>query len=86
MSYQLTIHAEVEHRVLYVTTFPGGRSDVLVSHTIRDFLLIGRLSRAAAKGRLERALEPFLHPHVLVIDKLGYLSHATDAANVSTAS
>ena len=44
--------------------------------------LIGRLSHAAAKGRLEGALEPFLHPHVLVIDELGYLSHATDAANV----
>ena len=44
--------------------------------------LIGRLSHAAAKGRLESALEPFLHPHVLVIDELGYLSHATDAANV----
>lgn len=44
--------------------------------------LIGELSRAAAKGRLEAALEPFLHPHVLVIDELGYLSHAPDAANV----
>jgi len=44
--------------------------------------LIGRLSHAATKGRLESALEPFLHPHVLVIDELGYLSHATDAANV----
>ena len=44
--------------------------------------LIGHLSRAAVKGRLEAALEPVLHPHVLVIDELGYLSHATDAANV----
>jgi DNA replication protein DnaC len=44
--------------------------------------LIGHLSHAAAKGRLEAALEPVLHPHVLVIDELGYLSHATDAANV----
>jgi DNA replication protein DnaC len=44
--------------------------------------LIGHLSHAAAKGRLELALEPVLHPHVLVIDELGYLSHATDAANV----
>lgn len=44
--------------------------------------LIGYLSHAAAKGRLENALEPFLHPHVLVIDELGYLTHATDAANV----
>jgi hypothetical protein len=31
--------------------------------------LIGHLSHAAAKGRLEAAL----HPHVLVIDELGYL-------------
>ena len=44
--------------------------------------LIGELSRAAARGRLELALEPYLHPHVLVIDELGYLSHAPDAANV----
>jgi DNA replication protein DnaC len=44
--------------------------------------LIGELSRAAARGRLDVALEPYLHPHVLVIDELGYLSHAPDAANV----
>ncbi len=44
--------------------------------------LIGELSRAAAKGRLTAALLPFLQPHVLVIDELGYLSHAPDAANV----
>lgn len=44
--------------------------------------LIGELSRAAGKGRLEAALVPYLHPHVLVIDELGYLSHAPDAANV----
>lgn len=44
--------------------------------------LIGELSRAAARGRLELALEPYLHPHVLVIDELGYLSHGADAANV----
>jgi DNA replication protein DnaC len=44
--------------------------------------LIGDLSTAAATGRLEHALEPYVHPHVLVIDELGYLSHAPDAANV----
>lgn len=44
--------------------------------------LIAELSRAAAKGRLELALEPYVFPHVLVLDELGYLSHATDAANV----
>jgi DNA replication protein DnaC len=44
--------------------------------------LIGELSRAATKGRLDAALVPYLHPHVLIIDELGYLSHAADAANV----
>src|SRR5436305_14111392 len=44
--------------------------------------LIGELSRAASKGRLAAALAPYLHPHVLIIDELGYLSHAADAANV----
>ena len=44
--------------------------------------LMGELSRAATRGRLDLALEPYLHPHVLVIDELGYLTHAPDAANV----
>ena len=44
--------------------------------------LIGELSKAAADKRLEEALEPFTHPHVLVIDELGYQSYAADAANV----
>lgn len=44
--------------------------------------LIGELSRAAERGKLEMALAPYLHPHVLVIDELGYLTHAPDAANV----
>jgi DNA replication protein DnaC len=44
--------------------------------------IIGELSLAAAQGRLEEALEPFTHPHVLVIDELGYQSYAPDAANV----
>lgn len=44
--------------------------------------LIGSLSRAAARGRLDVALEEYLHPHVLILDELGYLSHAPDAANV----
>jgi DNA replication protein DnaC len=45
-------------------------------------VLIATLSRAATKRRLDAALEPFVHPHVLVIDELGYLTHAADAANV----
>lgn len=44
--------------------------------------LIGTLSKAAAEGRLDEALEPYTHPHVLVIDELGYQSYAADAANV----
>jgi DNA replication protein DnaC len=44
--------------------------------------LIGALSHAARDGRLETALEPYIHPHVLVIDELGYQSYAADAANV----
>jgi DNA replication protein DnaC len=44
--------------------------------------LIGELSRAASKAKLAAALAPYLHPHVLIIDELGYLSHAADAANV----
>lgn len=44
--------------------------------------LIGDLSSAATEARLEEALEPFVHPHVLVIDELGYQSYAPDAANV----
>ncbi len=45
-------------------------------------VLIGELSHAAALGRLDAALEPYLHPHVLVLDEIGYLAHAADAANV----
>jgi DNA replication protein DnaC len=44
--------------------------------------LIGELSAAAHRGHLEEALEPYVHPHVLVIDELGYQSYAADAANV----
>ena len=44
--------------------------------------LIGELSGAAARGQLEEALDPYVHPHVLVIDELGYQSYAADAANV----
>jgi len=44
--------------------------------------LIGDLSGAALAGRLDAALAPYLQPHVLIIDELGYLSHAADAANV----
>jgi len=44
--------------------------------------LIGALSHAAAEAKLDQALEPYVHPHVLVLDELGYQSYAPDAANV----
>jgi DNA replication protein DnaC len=45
-------------------------------------LLIGELSHAVHLGTLDATLAPYLHPHVLVLDEIGYLSHAADAANV----
>lgn len=44
--------------------------------------LIDELSAAARDGRLAEALVPYVHPHVLVIDEVGYLTHRADAANV----
>jgi DNA replication protein DnaC len=44
--------------------------------------LIDELSGAAREGRLTEALLPYVQPHVLVIDEVGYLTHSADAANV----
>lgn len=44
--------------------------------------LIDQLSAAARNGRLTEALVPYVQPHVLVIDEVGYLAYGTDAANV----
>jgi DNA replication protein DnaC len=44
--------------------------------------LIDTLSAAAKQGRLRDATAEFVAPHVLVIDEVGYLHHADDAANV----
>jgi DNA replication protein DnaC len=44
--------------------------------------LICDLSAAVMNGDLDDALEPYVHPHVLVIDELRYQSYASDAANV----
>jgi DNA replication protein DnaC len=44
--------------------------------------LIDDLSDASRHGRLRAALLAYLHPDVLVIDEVGYLSYGTDAANV----
>jgi DNA replication protein DnaC len=44
--------------------------------------LLDRLAAASRDGRLADALEPYTHPHVLVIDEVGYLAHSAEAANV----
>jgi DNA replication protein DnaC len=44
--------------------------------------LIDELSRATRTGTLRQALTAYAHPHVLVIDEVGYLSYGPDAANV----
>jgi len=44
--------------------------------------LIDELSTAARDARLIEALAPYVQPHVLVIDEVGYLTHRPDAANV----
>ncbi|MGE5716622.1 MAG: IS21-like element helper ATPase IstB [Acidobacteriota bacterium] len=44
--------------------------------------LIDELSAASRQGLLREALAKYLHPHVLVIDEVGYLAYGDDAANV----
>lgn len=44
--------------------------------------LIDELSHASKQGRLREATAAFVAPDVLVIDEVGYLHHADDAANV----
>ena len=44
--------------------------------------LIDDLVGAAAAGHLQEAVEPYVAAKVLVIDEIGYLPHARDAANV----
>jgi DNA replication protein DnaC len=44
--------------------------------------LIDDLSAASREGRLRDALQAYVHPHVLVVDEVGYLAYGTDAANV----
>lgn len=44
--------------------------------------LIDDLTGAAAAGELKKAAEPYIAAKVLVIDEIGYLPHASDAANV----
>ncbi len=44
--------------------------------------LIEDLSNASRQGRLHDALLRYTHPHVLIVDEVGYLSYGPDAANV----
>jgi len=44
--------------------------------------LIEDLSNASKKGRLQESLSTYTHPHVLVMDEVGYLTYGQDAANV----
>lgn len=80
-----------EHRCALLSSPPGRGKTHLAYRAIQNGFearftsadaMIGELSHAARPGRLEEALEPYVHPHVLVIDELGYQSYAADAANV----
>jgi DNA replication protein DnaC len=44
--------------------------------------LIEDLSNASKRGNLQESLVTYTHPHVLVIDEVGYLTYGPDAANV----
>jgi len=44
--------------------------------------LIEDLSNASKRGNLHESLTTYTHPHVLVIDEVGYLTYGPDAANV----
>ncbi|MGH7403636.1 MAG: IS21-like element helper ATPase IstB [Candidatus Rokuibacteriota bacterium] len=44
--------------------------------------LMDEISTAPRKGRLRHVLPAYTHPHVLVIDEVGYLSYGPDAADV----
>ena len=44
--------------------------------------LIDDLSAAFRSGRLAEALAAYVHPSVLVVDEVGYLTYGTDAANM----
>jgi DNA replication protein DnaC len=44
--------------------------------------LIDELSAASKEGNLREATQTYVQPDVLIIDEVGYLHHADDAANV----
>jgi DNA replication protein DnaC len=44
--------------------------------------LVEDLSNASKKGCLQESLLTYTHPHVLIVDEVGYLTYGPDAANV----
>lgn len=52
------------------------------THFVTAAELIETLSVASRDGRLAESLAPFVAPHVLVVDEVGYLTYGHDAANV----
>jgi DNA replication protein DnaC len=44
--------------------------------------LVEELSNASKMGGLQESLLTYTHPHVLVVDEVGYLTYGPDAANV----
>jgi DNA replication protein DnaC len=44
--------------------------------------LVEELSNASKQGRLQESLLTYTHPHVLIVDEVGYLTYGPDAANV----
>ena len=44
--------------------------------------LIDDLSAATREGRMRDALQRYVHPHLLLVDEVGYLAYGDDAANV----
>lgn len=52
------------------------------AHFTTAAALTDELSAATRRGRMREALAEYLHPHVLVIDEVGYLTYGDDAANV----
>lgn len=43
--------------------------------------LIENLSNASRKGQLQQSLFTYTHPHLLIVDEVGYLTYCQDAAN-----
>src|SRR5258707_4456803 len=54
----------------------------LEAHFTTAAELIEDLSNASKRGNLQESLATYTHPHVLVIDEVGYLTYGPDAANV----